>query len=144
MPKVTSMPMGGGTWYNLGSGSVTLYDDYLKWDEGVIHSIATNINYTDIISVSAGDGGTFFGEAFLQINTAGRTYTIQSLGKVPGHVSLGAEIRKRVSAAKNKAKAKDQIGTSGADEIKKYKELWHQGVITRKEFETKKNQILGL
>jgi len=33
---------------------------------------------------------------------------------------------------------------SGADEIKKYKELMDSGIITQEEFEAKKKQILGL
>ena len=35
-------------------------------------------------------------------------------------------------------------GTSSADELKKYKELLDQGVITEEEFEAKKKQLLGL
>ena len=34
--------------------------------------------------------------------------------------------------------------TSGADELKKYKELLDNGVITQEEFDAKKKQILGL
>ena len=44
--------------------------------------------------------------------------------------SLGAKIRK--------------IMFSGADEIKKYKELMDMGIISQDEFEAKKKQILGL
>ncbi len=33
---------------------------------------------------------------------------------------------------------------SSADEIKKYKELFDQGVITEEEYEAKKKQLLGL
>lgn len=33
---------------------------------------------------------------------------------------------------------------SAADEIKKYKELLDQGIITQEEFETKKQQLLKL
>jgi len=35
-------------------------------------------------------------------------------------------------------------GQSGADELKKYKELYDQGVLTKEEFEEKKKQLLGL
>ena len=33
---------------------------------------------------------------------------------------------------------------SGADEIKKYKELLDMGIITQEEFDAKKKQLLGL
>ena len=36
------------------------------------------------------------------------------------------------------------IATSGADEIKKYKELLDSGIITQEEFDAKKKQLLGL
>lgn len=35
-------------------------------------------------------------------------------------------------------------GQSAADEIKKYKELYDQGIITAEEFQTKKEQLLKL
>jgi predicted Zn-dependent peptidase len=34
--------------------------------------------------------------------------------------------------------------TSSADELKKYKDLLDQGIITQEEFDAKKKQILGL
>ena len=36
------------------------------------------------------------------------------------------------------------VGQSAADELKKYKELLDQGVITEQEFQTKKEQLLKL
>lgn len=35
-------------------------------------------------------------------------------------------------------------GQSGADELRKFKELYDQGVLTKQEFEEKKKQLLGL
>ena len=37
-----------------------------------------------------------------------------------------------------------KVDTSDADELKKYKELLDQGVITQEEFDAKKKQLLGL
>lgn len=44
-------------------------------------------------------------------------------------------------AEKNKT---ETSGTSAADEIKKFKELLDQGIITQEEFDAKKKQLLGL
>lgn len=39
---------------------------------------------------------------------------------------------------------RQEIKQSGAEELKKYKELLDSGVISQEEFETKKKQLLGL
>ena len=43
-----------------------------------------------------------------------------------------------------KCTTSQNIGTSGADEIAKYKALYDQGVISLEDFERKKNQILNM
>jgi hypothetical protein len=60
--------------------------------------------------------------------------------------SLGAKIRKAMDAYKNNPEVEETQGImfSGADEIKKYKELMDMGIISQDEFEAKKKQILGL
>ena len=60
--------------------------------------------------------------------------------------SLGAKIRKAMDAYKNNPEEEETQGImfSGADEIKKYKELMDMGIISQDEFEAKKKQILGL
>ena len=50
-------------------------------------------------------------------------------------------IMEKVSQSKKHTTA---AGISGADEIKKYKELMEQGIITEEEFNAKKKQILGI
>lgn len=46
--------------------------------------------------------------------------------------------------AKDSAPTIIQQNDSSADELKKYKELYDNGVITKEEFEAKKKQLLGL
>ncbi len=46
--------------------------------------------------------------------------------------------------ANNKSSVQVVNQVSGADELKKYKELMNTGIITEEEFEAKKKQILGL
>ena len=60
--------------------------------------------------------------------------------------SLGAKIRKAMDAYKNNPEEEETQGImfSGADEIKKYKELMDMSIISPDEFEAKKKQILGL
>ena len=56
------------------------------------------------------------------------------------------QIRKAMDAYKNNPEEEETQGImfSGADEIKKYKELMDMGIISQDEFEAKKKQILGL
>lgn len=53
------------------------------------------------------------------------------------------DIRKRVNDAKAETKM-PVSALSGADELKKYKDLLDMGVITQEEFDQKKKQLLGL
>ena len=39
---------------------------------------------------------------------------------------------------------KQEVQQSSADELKKYKELFDQGIISQEEFDAKKKQLLGL
>jgi predicted Zn-dependent peptidase len=52
-----------------------------------------------------------------------------------------------IKKVKKEKKAPVQVSiqqTSSADELKKYKELLDQGIITQEEFDAKKKQLLGL
>ncbi len=50
----------------------------------------------------------------------------------------------KVEAAKLPETSADETDTSSADEIRKYKELLDDGIITEEEFEAKKKQLLGI
>ena len=138
---VTYKKFDGGIWYNLAYGTITLYDDYLDWAEGLINPISTSIAYSDIISVSSSDGG-FFNHAFIQVNTAGRSYTISALGKIVGYDVVAQKIREKAAAAKSKPRSASK--TTAADEVLGLKKLLDSGIITQSEFEAKKKQLLGL
>lgn len=43
-----------------------------------------------------------------------------------------------------KTEIRQEVAQSSADELKKYKDLFDQGIITEEEFNTKKKQLLGL
>ncbi len=43
-----------------------------------------------------------------------------------------------------KTEIKQEIAQSSADELKKYKDLLDQGIITKEECDAKKKQLLGL
>lgn len=53
-------------------------------------------------------------------------------------------IDKKVEECKRNGSASPVAPVSGADEIKKYKDLLDQGIISQDEFEAKKKQLLGL
>ncbi len=50
----------------------------------------------------------------------------------------------KIEAAKAPETSAEETGTSSADEIRKYKELLDDGIITEEEFEAKKKQLLDL
>lgn len=52
-------------------------------------------------------------------------------------------VKERISFYKQQRNAPVTQAVSGADEIKKYKELLDMGIITQEEFDKKKQQILG-
>lgn len=57
-----------------------------------------------------------------------------------------AEIHKAISdlIIKRSSKQVESEKTSNADELKKFKDLFDQGIITQEEFDLKKKQLLGL
>ena len=58
--------------------------------------------------------------------------------------NLAIKIRKIVDEYESKTERVTISPLSGADEIKKYKELLDAGIITQEEFDAKKKQLLGL
>ncbi len=52
--------------------------------------------------------------------------------------------RQNRATSTNSMAQNQNMPTSNADELKKYKELLDQGIITQEEFDTKKKQLLGL
>jgi hypothetical protein len=60
------------------------------------------------------------------------------------HKELSALLINRQEKSAKETIITRDVSPSNADELKKFKELLEQGVITQEEFETKKKQILGL
>ena len=67
---------------------------------------------------------------------------------VCNYLEIHHEISLLISARQNENKSTTVINqtnvASGADELKKYKELFDMGIITEEEFDAKKKQLLGL
>ena len=59
-------------------------------------------------------------------------------------VISGLLIKRQRPTEKDNIKSDQNSNMSTADELKKFKELFDQGVITQEEFDAKKKQILGL
>ena len=53
-------------------------------------------------------------------------------------------IQERIKEAKKMKNSATVVEVSGADELKKFKELLDMGIISQEEFDAKKKQILGL
>lgn len=67
------------------------------------------------------------------------TFAVKVLRK-----GLNEEIKKAIDKAKNFKSNSNNIGSiaSNADEIRKYKQLYEDGIITQEEFERKKQELL--
>ena len=93
---------------------------------------------------------------YLQFETAGRimnntasnffnenTFTWDTTVQTNEFMAQVAQyVKDRIRASKQKAAA-PAAAVSGADELRKFKELLDMGVITQEEFDKKKQQILG-
>lgn len=79
-----------------------------------------------------------FGKNSLKLVGTGVKFKISNITNVEEIKSIIIEKKKLTQCKSNSSNA------SNADELKKYKELLDMGVISQKEFESKKKQILGL
>jgi len=80
-----------------------------------------------------------FGKNTLKITGVGAKFTIK-------HISNAEEINSILISKKNASinSKTETVNQSNADELKKYKELLDQGIISQEEFNAKKSQLLGL
>lgn len=53
-------------------------------------------------------------------------------------------LMKKSAVATEKKEENSASTVSGADEIRKYKQLLDEGILTEEEFQAKKNQLLGI
>lgn len=60
------------------------------------------------------------------------------------HKIISQLLANRQKENQNVTTIKQEIPQSNADELKKFKELFDSGIITKEEFEAKKKQLLGL
>lgn len=96
--------------------------------------------------------GTNFTNGYIQFTVPGGNESTKGLMNATqdeNTVMFAKKHNDLVNQIKVKIEEFQQIGstaqqaTSGADEIKKYKELFDSGIITEEEFNAKKKQILG-
>lgn len=105
---------------NIGSKRVDLPIDSIS-------SIGINGSYTLSISTSSGN------LTFRAIQNAAEFHKV-----------LSKLLIERQNEKKKTVEIKQEIQLSGADEIKKYKELLDSGIITQEEFDAKKKQLLEM
>lgn len=110
-------------------------------------SIASKAGYGIIGSIALGPVGALAGllaggnktKIFFTITIAdGRQFVVE--GKVEDYKKLLKHVNPSLLPPPEIA----QSTQSGADEIRKYKQLLDDGIITQEEFDAKKKQILGL
>lgn len=97
------------------------------------------------ISAVAGLGGILGGD-----NTTGAVYNSNAQNRLNGIIDYnkcpqcGSIDLRTLSKEEYQLEIKGNLSFSPVDELKKYKELLDEGIITQEEFETKKKQLLGL
>lgn len=96
---------------------------------------ALNLQYEKIISVNKNDA-----MKMIVINI-GAAKPISFLN-LQNYNEIFEFINQKVNDISNGKASANSVGT--ADELKKYKDLLDQGVITQEEFDAKKKQLLGL
>ena len=94
-----------------------------------------NLQYEKIISVNKNDAMKMI---VINIGTAKPISFLNLLN----YNEVFEFINKKISEISNEKASVNSIGA--ADELKKYKDLLDQGIITQEEFDAKKKQILGL
>ena len=81
----------------------------------------------------------------LIIDTLGDDIRIGEISRdIVGRIIVDLEAALHIIRQERKASMGVVQQVSGADELKKFKELLDMGVITQEEFDAKKKQILGL
>lgn len=85
--------------------------------------------------------GKFTGDYITIGNTSGENLTISVYKGLGGDV---ANILNKIMGATNSAKDESKQENNVADEIRKFKSLLDDGIITEEEFIKKKKQLLGL
>lgn len=108
---------------------------------GVLVPFVKEIGYETITGISAKKGFAFADIIVDSINEYAQFVVDKNAADKIRNLAIDAieNYRNRKSASNSKSR-----GISSADEIKKYKALLDDGVITQKEFEAKKKQLLGL
>lgn len=148
--------------------TLEVYENYVIINHMQVGSLMTNIarggalggkriNYTDLTSVQFREpSGMTVG--FIQFAYPGSVESkggivdmINDENSIPIQPTMVAEAREvvnyietRKAELKNAPQGTVVQQASGADELKKFKELLDMGVITQEEFDAKKKQILGL
>ena len=133
---------------------------------GAINTILTGVTtYAEIDSYASDDEATTgtisavltnIFTYFISALTTYCSYNVVSLIlKAVGNIALNTKISSNISFYSvqnaeaitenlNKKSEENYKSKSNADELKKFKDLFDNGVITEEEFETKKKQLLGL
>ncbi len=145
--------------------SIALYDDYLELEKRALRWVdiddpstgVKRIDYRDITSVTVREPD--FHSGYLQISYPG---SVEAKSTRPGGNlddentimvgkndielarKIAAFIEQRRAELRKESQGSTVIQASPADELRKFKELLDEGIITQEEFDAKKAQILGL
>ena len=88
--------------------------------------------------------GLAWPKAISVATSSGRVTFFEIINRDEIYECINNLLIERQGKAKNEETKQEIHHVSGADELKKYKDLLNEGIITQEEFEAKKKQILGI
>lgn len=153
MTKNTVLPF---AWFLIVGLPILLVTLFFYWYTGRCKIIVTNLRvygkaafgkqvdlpYDSISAV--GTFGLFHGVSVATSSGTIKFMFVTNAEEVFSAISKLLRERQNKVATSTPVTVKQEIPQSAADELKKYKDLLDSGVITQKEFDAKKKQLLGL
>lgn len=104
----------------------------------IIKSIS--LDFINDVTLETATGSGLLMNAILTFDTMKETFNVMVNAKQGNNILQ--EIQSILFNSKKSSNGKDEI--SGADEIRKYKELLDDGIISEEEFDKKKKELLGV
>ena len=136
-------------------GARGLFTKGLQGEKTYYYNDITSVQFkncgwtTGFIEFTMAGGIDRQGGAFSGVNNDNRfTFSKPTIGaakKLAEEMeTINTFIQAKIRECKNGTRVTNIQANSDADEIRKFKELLNEGIITQEEFEAKKKQILGL
>lgn len=125
-------------------GLVDLHNNTTVTKARILSSGVQSTTFTGVLRVKVVTRHPMCSEVNINVNTIMRVNDAQ---QILSQFTLMEDILKsqsQISESSGAASVKEESTVSTVDELRKYKELFDEGIITEDEFNAKKKQLLGL